>query len=162
MKPIWWVALCAGLSLAVPVSAADFKLGYINIERVYREAKPAVDIQKRLEKEFAGRRTELKALQDKGKKLEAQLVRNDLSDAARKSEQRELDALIRDYNAKSAALSEDFNQRRNEEFAGLTERAGQLVKRLAADGQYDLILQDAVYVNAKHDLTDALLKELEK
>ena len=69
-------------------------------------------------------------MQNNGKKLEAQLVRGDLTDAARKNEQRELDALIRDYNAKAAALSEDFNQRRNEEFAAFVDRANRVVKRM--------------------------------
>lgn len=162
MKSIKWLSLCAGLLLAAQGFAGDFKLGYINIERVYREAKPALDIQKRLDREFSPRRQELKALQDKGKKLEMQLVRGDISEAARKNEQRELDALIRDYNAKSAALSEDFNQRRNEEFASFVDRANQVVKHMAVDGQFDLILQDSVYVSPKYDLTEDLLKALDK
>jgi outer membrane protein len=162
MKSIKWVGLCVGLLLCMQSYADDFKLGYINIERVYREATPAIVIQKKLEAEFAPRRAELQVLQENGKKLEAQLVRNDLSDTDRKNDQRELDSLVRDYNAKSAALAEDFNQRRNEEFAAFLDRANQVVKRIAVDGHYDLILQDSVYVNPKYDLTDALLKELDK
>jgi len=162
MKSIKWISLCIGLLLSAQGFAADFKLGYVNIERVYREAKPAQDIQKKLDHEFSQRRDDLKVLQNNGKKLEAQLVRGDLTDAARKNEQRELDALIRDYNAKAAALSEDFNQRRNEEFAAFVDRANRVVKRMAEQGQYDLILQDSVYVNPKYDLTDSLLKELDK
>jgi outer membrane protein len=162
MKSFKWVGLCLGMLFATQGFAADFKLGYVNIERVYREAKPARDIQQKLEKEFSSRRAELTVLQGKGKKLEAQLVRNDLADAARKNDQRDLDALIRDFNAKSAALSEDFNQRRNEEFAAFVDRANQVVKRLAVEGQYDLILQDSVYVSPKYDLTETLLKELDK
>lgn len=163
MKSRHWLGLCAGLLLAVPHAFADdFKLGYINIERVYREAAPALAIQKKLDGEFAVRRNELRDLQARGKKLEAQLVRSDLSDGDRKNAQRQLDAVVRDYNAKSAALSEDFNQRRAEEFAAFQDRANQVVKRMAKDGHYDLILQDAVYVNGKYDMTDALLKELDK
>jgi outer membrane protein len=162
MKSIKWIGLCVGLMLTAQGFAADFKLGYISIERVYREAKPALEIQKRLDQEFSARREELKKLQAQGKTLEAQLVRNDLSDAVRKTDQRALDALVRDYNSKSATLSEDFNQRRNEEFAAFVQRANQIVKRLAVEGKYDLILQDSVYVSPKYDLTEILLKELDK
>jgi outer membrane protein len=158
----WWWGLCAGLLLAVQVHADDFKLGYINIERVYREASPALAIQSRLDKEFAPRRAELKSLQAKGKQLEAQLVKSDLSDTDRKNDQRQLDALVRDFNAKSAALSEDFNQRRSEEFAAFLDRANKAVRKIAEDGHYDLILQDSVYVSPKYDLTDVLLKALDK
>lgn len=162
MKPNKWWGLCAGMLLALQVHADEFKLGYVNIERVYREAAPALAIQQRLDKEFAPRRAELKALQAKGKQLEAQLVRSDLSDAERKNDQRELDALVRDYNAKAAALSEDFNLRRGEEFAAFLDRANRVVRRIAQDGHYDLILQDSVYVSPKYDLTETLLKELDK
>lgn len=162
MKTSKWLGLCIGALLALQVHADDFKLGYINIERVYREAAPAIEIQTRLEKEFAPRREELKAMQAKGKQLEAQLVRSDLSDTDRRNEQRELDALVRDFNAKSAALTEDFNQRRGEEFAAFLDRANQAVLKIAKDGHYDLILQDSVYVDPKYDLTDALLKALDK
>jgi outer membrane protein len=162
MKSFKLMGLCLGLLLSAQGFAADFKLGYISIERVYREARPALEIQKKLDKEFSGRREDLKNLQIQGKKLEAQLVRPDLSDAVRKSDQRALDALVRDYNAKSASLSEDFNQRRNEEFAAFVQRANQIVKRLAVEGKYDLILQDSVYVSPRYDLTEVLLKELDK
>lgn len=148
--------------MATHAYADDFKLGYISIERVYSEATPAIKIQKSLQSEFAKRREELQALKDKGKKLEAELVRSDLAEETRKNDQRELDALIRDYDAKTAAFSEDFNQRRNEEFAAFLDRANQVVKQIAQQGHYDLILQDSVYVNPKFDLTDQLLKELDK
>ena len=162
MKPNKWWGLAAGMMLIWQCQADDFKLGYINIERVYREAKPAVAIQQKLDQEFGPRRDELNTLQAKGKKLEALLVRTDLPDAERKNDQRELDALIRDYNAKSASLSEDFNQRRAEEFAAFLQRANQVVRDIAEKGHYDLILQDSVYVSPKYDLTETLLKALDQ
>ncbi|BEV71033.1 MULTISPECIES: OmpH family outer membrane protein [unclassified Paludibacterium] len=162
MKPIKWVGLVAAMMLSWQCQADDFKLGYINIDRVYREAAPAQAIMKRLDQEFGSRREELKALQAKGKMLEAQLVKPDLPDAERKNDQRELDSVIREYNAKSASLSEDFNQRRAEEFAAFLQRANQVVRDIAEKGHYDLILQDSVYVSPKFDLTDTLLKALDK
>lgn len=162
MKPNKWLGLCVGMLLAVQVHADGFKLGYINIERVYREAAPVLVIQGRLAKEFAPRRAELVTLQSKIKQIEVQLVRSDLSDNERKNDQRELDALMRDFGAKSAALTEDFRQRRGEEFAAFLDRANRVVRKMAQDGHFDLILQDSVYVDPKYDLTEALLKELDK
>lgn len=165
MKPIKWVGLVAAMMLSWQCQADDFKLGYINTERVYREAAPVLALNKRLDQEFGPRREELKALQAKGKQLEALLVKPDLSEADRRNNQRELDSVIRDFNAKSASLNEDFNQRRSEEFAAFLERANQVVRNLGAQGHYDLILQDSVYgvyVNPKFDLTDTLLKALDK
>lgn len=149
-------------AMALPVQAADFKLGFINTERIYREAAPAIAIQQKLDKEFATRRNELKQMEDRGKDLEALLNRNDLSTDDRKKDERELASLDRDYRAKARELSEDFNQRRNEEFASVQERANRIVKQIAEKEQFDLILQDAVYVNPKYDLTSQVLKELAK
>jgi outer membrane protein len=59
-------------------------------------------------------------------------------------------------------LAEDFNLRRNEEFASVQERANRTIKQIAEREQFDLILQDAVYINPKYDITAKVLKELEK
>lgn len=156
----WWLAGLALLSLQA--TAADFKLGFVNIERVYREAAPAIAIQKKLDKEFADRRAELKKMENRAKELEGLLAKSTLSIDDRKRYEREYAALDRDYRAKGRELSEDFNQRRNEEFASVQERANRVLRQIADREQYDLILQDVVYVNPKFDLTGKVLKELEK
>ncbi|WP_293762738.1 OmpH family outer membrane protein [uncultured Aquitalea sp.] len=155
--------LIAGAALvALQASAADLKFGFVNTERVYREAAPAIAIQKKLDKEFADRRTDLKKMETRAKELEGLLAKNSISLDDRKRYEREYAALDRDYRAKARELSEDFNQRRNEEFASVQERANRVLKQLAEKEQYDLILQDAVYVNPKFDLTEKVLKAMEK
>ncbi|WP_434627246.1 OmpH family outer membrane protein [Chromobacterium sp. CV08] len=156
----WWLAVLS--VAALPVHAADFKLGFINIERVYREAGASVAIYKKLDKEFAGRRDELKKMESRAKELESMLGKSSLSADDRKRYEREFAGLDRDYRAKSRELAEDYNQRRNEEFASVTERANRVVKDIAQREQYDLILQEAVYINPKFDLTPQVLKELDK
>jgi outer membrane protein len=155
--------LLSGLLLAGGAAAQDLKIGFINTERIYNEAAPSIAIQKKLESEFADRRTALKRMADRAKELEKILSRGaNLSDSQRKQDERELAALERDYQAKLREFSEDFNQRRNEEFAAVQERANRVVKEIAVREQYDLIVQDAVYVNPRIDLTPKVLKELEK
>ncbi|MCW3478518.1 OmpH family outer membrane protein [Neisseriaceae bacterium JH1-16] len=155
--------LMAALSvMPLAASAADFKLGYVNTERIFREAAPAVAIQRKLEKEFAPRRDELKKMEARAKDLETQLARSNLPTDDRKKYDREYASLDRDYRARARELAEDYNQRRNEEFASIQERANRIVKQIAEKDQYDLILQDSVYVNPKYDLTSRILKELEK
>ncbi|MEN3032323.1 OmpH family outer membrane protein [Chromobacterium amazonense] len=156
----WWLAMLS--VAAMPVHAADFKLGYINVERIYREAGASIAIYKKLDKEFSDRREELKKMETRAKDLESQLGGNSLSQDDRKRFEREYASLDRDYRAKSRELAEDYNQRRNEEFAGVTERANRMVKEIAQRENYDLILQDAVYINPKFDLTPQVLKELDK
>ena len=149
------------LLLASSALAADLKMGYVNTERVYREAKPAVSAQQKLEKEFATREAELKRLAAKGKELEASIARSKV-EADRRAIERELAAVEREYAAKMRDFRDDLNQRRNEEFASVQERANRIIKMIADREQYDVILQDVVYVNPKHDITGKVLKELEK
>jgi len=129
---------------SISATAADMKIGYVNTERVYREAAPALNAQKKLEREFANREAELKKLAARGKELELQLAKD------------------REYQAKSRDFREDLNQRRNEEFAAVQERANRVIRQLAEREQFDLILQDVVYVSGKLDITPKVLKELEK
>ncbi|MDC7718843.1 OmpH family outer membrane protein [Vogesella sp. DC21W] len=143
-------------------TAAEMKIGYVNTERVYREAAPALNAQKKLEREFASREAELKKLAARGKELELQLAKGKPSDSERRAMERELASVDREYQAKSRDFREDLNQRRNEEFAAVQERANRVIKQLAEREQFDLILQDVVYVSGKMDITPKVLKELEK
>lgn len=142
--------------------AADFKFGYVDPNRLYREAAPAIAIHKKLDKEFATRRMELTRMASRAKELEGLLSKSSLANNDRKNYERELDGLERDYRAKNRELFEEFNQRRNEEFAAVQEQANRVLKQLAHKEHYDLILQDAVFVNPSYDLTDKVIKELEK
>lgn len=163
MKPVVYKGLlCTLLALAGTVQAADLKIGYINTERVYREAAPAVIAQKKLEKEFAVREQELKRLAARGKELEAAIARNRNNESERKAQERELASVEREYQAKTRDFRDDLNQRRNEEFAAVQERANRIIRQMAEREQFDLILQDAVYVSPKLDITPRVLKELEK
>lgn len=156
-----FTGLCLVSACGVAV-AGDLKIGYINTERVYREAAPALLAQKKLEKEFAAREQDLKRLAAKGKELEALIAKNRNNDSERKAVERDLAAVDREYQAKLRDFREDLTQRRNEEFAAVQERANRIIRQLAEREQFDLILQDVVYVSPKLDVTPRILKELEK
>ncbi|MFC3625945.1 OmpH family outer membrane protein [Vogesella amnigena] len=163
MNSIYRLALLGTLlGSAAMVQAADLKVGYINTERVYREASPAMAAQKKLEREFAARELELKKLAARGKELEGLIARNKTNEAERKAQERELASVDREYQAKMRDFRDDLNQRRNEEYASVQERANRIIRQIAEREQYDLILQDAVYVSPKLDITVKVLKELEK
>lgn len=150
--------------LALPLTqaalASDFRLGYVNTERIYREAKIAIDAQTRLDKEFATQRTELKTMNAQAADLAKRLESMRQDDPKRRHAEREWAQLDREIAAKSRALREDLNLRRNEEFAAVRNRANQVIKKLAADAQFDLIVQEAVFIHPKHDITDQVLKTL--
>ncbi|MCS4533876.1 OmpH family outer membrane protein [Neisseria sp. CSL10203-ORH2] len=155
--------VAATLSLGLMGSAvADGiqKLGFINTERVYRESRQAQNIQKTLEKEFSSRHEALEQLRRKGESVEKTLASGKLSGADREKTVRELNELVRQYRVQQAQLAEEYNLRRNEEFASLQQNANQVIIELAKKEGYDLILQDVIYVNSKYDITDSVIKSM--
>ena len=61
---------------------------------------------------------------------------------------------------KRREFQEDLTSRKNEELQQVLERANRVVKQVAEAEKYDLVLQEAVYVNPKHDITDKVIKSL--
>jgi outer membrane protein len=155
-------ALAAVFSLASAASAQELKLGYVSSERILRDSAPAKAATQKLEAEFSKRDREL---QDMGAKLKAAADRFEkdapvLGEADRARRQRELAEMDRDLQRRQREFREDLNQRRNEELQGLLERAQRIVRRIAEQEKFDLIVQDAVYFSPRVDVTEKVLREL--
>lgn len=152
----------AGLLLGPQVQAQEFRLGFVKTDRIFREANSAKAAQVKLEQEFSQRDKELveqasslKAAVDK-----FQVESPTLSEAQRIARQKLLAEQDRELQRKQRAFQEDLNARKNEEWQQLIASANGVVKQVAEAENYDLVLQDAVYVNPKHDMTDKVLSIL--
>ena len=159
------VALALGLLAALPAGAQGaeaLKIGFVNTERVLREAAPAQKAQKKLEKEFQPRDQELQKMDKQVKDLQGQLEKEAVTmpESDRKRKERELGELTREFQRKQREFREDLNLRRNEELATVLERANKVIRAIAEQEKFDLILQEAVYVSTKIDVTDKVLKAL--
>ena len=142
--------------------AQELKIGYVNSERVLREAAPAKAALARMESDFSKRD---KDLNDQGAKLKAAADKLEkeattLSENERNRRQRELVEQDRDLQRKRREFQEDLNQRRNEETAGLVERANKVIKQIFDSEKYDLILQDVVFAGPRVDITEKVIKAL--
>lgn len=154
--------LLGGLFLASQVSAQDFRIGFVSTDRIFKEAGTAKAAQAKLEQEFSKREKELVEQGTSLKTLADKLEREapTLSESQRATRQRSLVDQDRDFQRKRREFQEDLNARKNEELQQVLERANKVVKQLAETEKYDLILQEAVYVNPKHDITDKVIKVL--
>lgn len=152
-------SLLAGLSFS---AFADFKAGFVNTDRVFREANAAKAAQARLEQEFSKREKELIALRDNLKRGSDAFERDapTMSESQRVTKQRDLVEQDREFQRKSREFQEDLGNRKNEELAKVLDQANKIVQQVAEAEQYDVILQEAVYVNPKHDITDKVIKAL--
>uniref|UniRef100_UPI0035B4D0AB OmpH family outer membrane protein n=1 Tax=Hylemonella sp. TaxID=2066020 RepID=UPI0035B4D0AB len=155
--------LLLGLSmLAMPALAQEFRLGFVSLDRIIKEAVPAKNAQAKLEQEFSKREKDLQSLGATLKSQAEQLEREapTLSESQRANRQKQLIELDREFQRKRREFQEDLNTRRNEELQQVFERANRVVKQVADTEKYDLILQEAVYVNPKHDITDKVIRAL--
>ena len=139
---------------------ADTKVAVVDIQRILREAAPAVRATKKLEKEFEPKRIELQRFSAQGKALQQMLDKNTLVEADRRAKERELVKLNQDFQRMQREINEDLNTRRNEEMAGLQERVNFAIRTVAETDKLDVVIQDAVYRNPKIDVTDKVLKLL--
>ena len=147
---------------AAAVSAQELKIGYVNSDRVLRDAVPAKAAQAKLETEFSKRE---KDITDLGNRLKAASDRLDkdaptLGEAERTRRQRELVDQDRDLQKKRREFQEDLTQRKNEELGSVLERTNRVIKQIFETEKYDLILQEAVFYSPKVDITDKVIKAL--
>lgn len=156
------VTLLGLFLLAAPALAQEFRLGFVSLDRIIKEAVPAKNAQAKLEQEFSKREKDLQALGASIKSQAEQLERDapTLSESQRASRQKQLIEQDRDFQRRRREFQEDLNARRNEELQQVFERANRVVKQVADAEKYDLILQEAVYVNPRHDITDKVIKAL--
>ena len=152
-------SLLAGLSFS---AFADFKAGFVNTDRVFREANAAKTAQTRLEQEFSKREKELIALRDNLKRGSDAFERDapTMSESQRVTKQRDLVEQDREFQRKRREFQEDLNARKNEELSQVLDRANKVVMQVAEAEKYDVILQEAVYINPKFDITDKVIKAL--
>lgn len=143
-------------------SAQDFKVGIVNLDRIFREANSAKSAQTKLEQEFGKREKDLNDIAAQLKTASEKFEREapTLAESQRATRQKLLVEQDRDFQRKRREFQEDLNSRKNEELQQVIERANKVVKALAEAEKYDLIVQEAVYVNPKHDITDKVLKSL--
>jgi len=155
------VGLVLGLA-ATAAAAVDMKIGFVNTERVFREAAPAKRAQQKLEKEFAARNAELAKIEKQGRDMQAELERDNvtMTEAARRDKERQLSDVSRNFQRLQREIREDLNLRRNEELAAVQERATRVINQIAEQEKFDLILQEAVFASGRIDITDKVIKAL--
>jgi len=157
------LALAAAVLIAASASSAqDLKLGFVSLDRILREAAPAVRAQKKLEKEFAPREQEVQKLAKQVKDLQALMEKEavTMGESQRRERESELARLTRDLQRVQRELREDANVRRNEELSVIVQRAQEVIKQIAETEKFDLILQEAVFRSPRIDITDKVIKAL--
>lgn len=159
------MALVALMASPLAVTAQELKVGYVNASQLLEKAPQADAARNNLEKEFAPRDKRLVAEQKELRQMEEKLNRDGavMSDTERQKMERDIVSRKRDLKRARANFREDLNIRRNEELAKLQKLIVDTIRALAKEGEYDLVLTDAVlYASDKVDITSVVLERLKK
>jgi len=161
-RHFWLGAALAVMAMAGHAQAEDFRVGFVNTDRIFREATAAKAAQSKLEQEFSRREKELNDMGTTLKTASDKFEREapTLPESQRVSRQKVLVDQDRDFQRKRREFQEDLNARKSEELQQVLERANRVVKQVAEAEKYDLVLQEAVYINPKHDITEKVIKAL--
>src|SRR4029434_4746056 len=148
---------------AATAQAADYKIGFVNTERLFRDAAPAERAQQKRERQFAARDAEIQKLAKQVRDLQALLEKDGITmaEAERRNRERDLANLSRDLTRSQREFREDLTLRRNEKFASVQDRANKVIQQIAEAEKFDLIIQDpVVYASQKIDITEKVIKAL--
>ncbi|MFN3493354.1 MAG: OmpH family outer membrane protein [Hydrogenophaga sp.] len=148
--------------MALSAMAQEFRIGFVNTDRIFREASLAKAAQTKLEQEFLRREKEVQNLATQLKAASEKFEREapTLPESQRVIRQRQLITQDQEFQRKQREFQEDLNLRKNEELQAVLERANRVIKQIAEAEKYDLVIQEAVYINPKHDITDKVLNSL--
>jgi outer membrane protein len=155
------IAVCLAFS-AVSSFAGD-KLAYVSLEKILRESPQAVEIGKKLQKEFSARGADIEAMQKQLNDRVAALDKSALtmSDTDRHAKEEDLSNSNLELQRKKRELSEDVDLRKGEELAKLQDKINKAVTSVAETDGYDLVIYGNVaYADKAVDITDKVMKAL--
>ena len=151
------------LSFSQPgLAQTTFKIGFVEGARLLEQAPQVPRIQASLADEFRPRQEDIQERRNQIQEMEADLEKNILvMDAtSAQARQREIESLKRRMARSQQETREDYNLRRNEELAKLQTLVREVIVELARAGDYDLVLEQAVYVSEAINITDLVLERL--
>lgn len=163
MKSIFKTLVASTLLLgAMAAHSQELKIGFVNLDRVLRDATPAKAAQTKLEAEFSRREKELSETESRLKAASDRFEKDapTLGESERVRRQRDLVDQDRELQRKRREFQEDLNQRKNEELSSVLDRANKVVKQIFDQEKFDLILQEAVFASPRVDITDKVIKAL--
>jgi len=160
IKPMVLAGFLAAAALSA--QAQEMKIGYVNSDKVLRDAIPARAAQTKIEAEFSKRDKDLTDLSVKLKAAADKLEKEapTLAESERVRRQRELVDQDREIQRKRREFQEDLSQRKNEELAAVVDRANKVIKQIFDQEKYDLIVQEVIFASPRIDITDKVIKAL--
>ena len=153
------------LPISVSAETDTYKIGYVVVEKILKEAPQTAASNKKLEKEFKSRTDGLKKKVESIQKQEKDFKKNNVTMTAteRQKAQKDIQNAKIEIQRIERELREDIDIRRREEIGKLQQKINEAIEDLAAKEKYDLILyQGVAFASKEIDITNELIKVLGK
>ncbi len=165
MKKVWMI-LAAGLLLATQASAADMKVGTVDIKTAMENTKAYASGIKRLEALQNKKKRELESLRKRLTDLdkELQLQSMTLSNESQNAKQQELVRLKKEFDRKLQDASDELKGEKRKLDSRLIGKFYDAVRAYGKKNKYDLILPKTtvMYAGSGLDITTEITKVLDK
>lgn len=161
-KLLAMAALCA-CSLAQAQNAPS-RIGFVFTERLMTESKLAKTADARIEAEFSKRQKAIKDMLGRLKSLSEKFDADNASlvEPERTKRYREVADLEKDVQRTQREFNEDLLQRKSEERANIAQKAYKLIEQIAEQEHLDVVLQESAWSSPRIDITDKIIKLLDK
>jgi outer membrane protein len=160
------IAVLCLLSLGqAGAAAAEYKIAFVEVPRLLRDAPQVEAVRNKLKQEFSRRNDDLVAQQQQMRQLQEKLQRDGaiMSDSETKRLERDIVSRQRKLKAAQTEFQEDLSLRQNEELGKLRRVIGEVIVEVAKEEQVDLVLESGVvYASDRADITDKVLQRLKQ
>lgn len=157
-------AACAGAMASAQAQNAPSRIGFVYTERLMTESKLAKVADEKIQGEFSKRQKQvdemIKRYKSSREKFDEDAPK--LSDADRVRRTRELLDMEKDVQRMQREFNEDLIQRKNEERTAIAQKAFKLIEQVAEQEHLDVVLQESIWTSPRIDITDKILKLLDK
>lgn len=160
----FWLALLLGATLCgAGASAAELKIGVVDMQEILKQAPQVQQVREQLKKEFAPQQDALLSKQRQLQTLEEKMTKNGavMSEVDRDTTQNKITQVQHDIQQLRNDFLDDLNLRRNEELGKLQRLVLKEVNEYAGDNHFDLIVGDGVlYASKRINITSAIIERL--
>jgi outer membrane protein len=155
---------CALAQAQSQESAPPSRIGVVMTERLMTESKMAKAADAKIQSEFSKRQ---KANEEAVARYKSASEKFDvdapkMTDFERTKRARELFEMEKDVQRMQREFSEDLLQRKNEERAAIAQKAYKIIEQIAQQEHLDVVLQETAWSSPRVDITDKILKQLDK
>ena len=140
------------------------RIAYVSSERIMTETKLAKAADAKNEPEFSKRDKAIRELisQFKAKSDKFEAGTAGMTELERTRSARELFDMEKDLARKQQEFREDLRQRQNEDRQTIAQKANKIVAQIAAEEHIDIVVLDAAWFSSRIDITDKVIKLLDK